>query len=403
MTQSTQTSTHSILVAGRWQAADAADSFTATNPATGDGLSDVYPVSRWADIDNALDAAASAFAELRNVPRAAIADFLRKYAEKIESHAGDIAQMAHTETALPFAPRLKDVELPRTTGQLRQAATACEDDAWRLPTIDADANIRSILEPVGPVAVFGPNNFPLAFNGISGGDFAAAIAGGCPVIAKAHESHPTTTRLLAELAQQAAADLPAGVVQLIYSMSKEDGLRMVADPRLGAAAFTGSRAAGLKLKHSADEVGKPFFAELSSINPVVLLPGALNERFDELIDETVTSGLMGAGQFCTNPGLIVTLAGETTERYITAVAQRYADAPTAPLLGGGVLACLKEAVAELQSAGQRSSPGAKRSASRAIGIRTRCCESTERRSWVRPSYFRPKRSAIRRWWWFATI
>src|SRR5690606_9758293 len=135
---------------------------------------------------------------------------------------------------------------------------------------------------IGPVFVLGPNNFPLAYGGISGGDFAAAIAAGNPVIAKGHPSHPTTARLFAKQAQAAAAStgMPPGTVQLLYDMAPEDGLRMVSDRRIGATAFTGSRAGGLRLKEAADKAGKPIYLEMSSINPVVILPGALEERFD---------------------------------------------------------------------------------------------------------------------------
>src|SRR6185369_4183590 len=138
-----------------------------------------------------------------------------------------------------------------------------------------------------PVIVFGPNNFPLAFNSASGGDFAAAIAAGNPVIAKANSSHPGTTKLLAEEAFAAAqaTKMPAGTVQLIYRTSHEDGERLVSDPRVGATGYTGSRAAGLKLKAAADKAGKPIYLELSSVNPVVILPGALGERADKIAEE----------------------------------------------------------------------------------------------------------------------
>src|SRR4029077_8997475 len=124
-----------------------------------------------------------------------------------------------------------DTELPRTTSQLRQAAAAAREGAWALPTIDAKNNIRSMYGPIGPVAVFGPNNFPLAFNSVSGGDFAAAIAAGNPVIAKANSSHPGTTRLLAEEGFEAAkaTGMPPAIVQLIYRTSHEDGERLVSD------------------------------------------------------------------------------------------------------------------------------------------------------------------------------
>src|SRR5204862_2428012 len=135
-----------------------------------------------------------------------------------ERQAEALVTTVHGETARPKAPRLSQAELPRTTSQLRQAAAAAREESWRLPTIDTKANIRSQLAAIGPVWVFGPNNFPFAFNSVAGGDCAAAIAAGNPVIAKANTSHPGTTRLFAELAQQAAekTDMPPGIVQLIY-------------------------------------------------------------------------------------------------------------------------------------------------------------------------------------------
>ena len=146
-------------------------------------------------------------------------------------------EIAHAETALPKSPRLADVELPRTSGQLRQAAAAALEGSWAMPTIDTKANIRSMLAPLGPVWVFGPNNFPFAFNSVAGGDFAAAIAAGNPVIAKANTSHPGTSRLLAEEAFAAVTEtgLPPATVQMIYRTSHADGERLVADPRTGAA------------------------------------------------------------------------------------------------------------------------------------------------------------------------
>jgi NADP-dependent aldehyde dehydrogenase len=242
---------------------------------------------------------------------------------------------------------------PRTTNHLRQAADAAREGSWAMPTIDTKLGIRSYFAPLGPVAVFGPNNFPLAFNSVSGGDFAAAIAAGNPVIAKANTSHPGTTRLLAEQARAALddVDLPSATVQLIYRTSHADGERLVADPRLGAIGYTGSRHAGLKLKQAAEAVGKPIYLELSSVNPVVVLPGALTERAEKLADEFTGSCLMGAGQFCTNPGLILLLAGVETEQFIKLVVERFGRAAPAPLLSAGVLKSLAEGVATLAKAG----------------------------------------------------
>jgi alpha-ketoglutaric semialdehyde dehydrogenase len=294
---------HPVLVAGEWRAAHGTGSFQAVNPATGATLPDSYPKSDWADCDAALEAAHSAFVSMRSLDGDRIATFLETYAANIEQVAEAIVAAAHLETGYPQKPRLADVELPRTTNQLRQAAAAAREGSWAMPTIDAPASIRSMYGPLGPVFVLGPNNFPLAYGGISGGDFAAAIAAGNPVIAKAHPGHPTTARLFAEQAQAAAAStgMPAGVVQMLYDVAPEDGLRMAADPRIGATAFTGSRAGGLKLKAAADAAGKPIYLEMSSINPVVILPGALTERFDQVVGDFTTSCLMATGQFCTNP------------------------------------------------------------------------------------------------------
>jgi len=344
-----------VLIDGSWRAADASGGFQASNPSTAQKLPATFPISSWNDCDAALRSAAGAFEALASTPRSAIAGFLRTLAERIEARAAELCETAAAETGYPVKPRLADVELPRTTGQLRQAAAACEDESWSEPTIDTKLNIRSRLEPIGPVAVFGPNNFPFAFGSASGGDFAAAIAAGCPVIAKANTSHPATTRLFAEEAAQAAqsAGLPKGTVQLLYRTSHADGERLVSDPRLGASAYTGSRSAGLKLKSAADAAGKPIYLELSSVNPVVILPGALQERLDKVVDEFATSCLMGTGQFCTNPGLLLLLAGESTERFIDAVARRFDATPPGVLLSSGVAESLARGIETLAAAGAK--------------------------------------------------
>ena len=345
--------THLVLIAGRWRPAHASSTFSADNPATGQRLPGEYPVSDWADCDAALAAAAAAMPELRRVSPDTIARFLERYAERIEARTGEIVELAHLETALPKEPRLKLVELPRTTGQLRQAAAATRDGAWALPTIDTKLNIRSVLGPIGPVWVFGPNNFPFAFNSVAGGDFAAAIAAGNPVIAKANTSHPGTSRLLAEEAAQAVQEvgLPPATVQLLYRTSHEDGVRLVADPRTGACAYTGSRSAGLKLKAAADAAGKPIYLELSSVNPVLILPGSLAERSDQIATEFTASCLMGTGQFCTNPSFLLLLRGDATEGFIASVKERFDAAASTPLLSSSVLRALASSVETLRAAG----------------------------------------------------
>ncbi|HEX3373806.1 MAG TPA: aldehyde dehydrogenase (NADP(+)) [Edaphobacter sp.] len=348
-----------VLIDGKWRAADAEGTFHAENPAKGEALPLAFPISRWSDCDTALTAATKAAGELRTIDPARIAGFLDAYAANIEASADSIVAAAAEETALPATPRLKDVELPRTTNQLRQAAAAAREESWRRATLDLEKNIRSCFSPIGPVVIFGPNNFPFAFNGVSGGDFAAAIAAGNPVIAKAHPLHPNTTRLLAEQAFKAVQQtgLPPATVQLIYNVSNENGLKLVSDPRVGAVGFTGSRNAGLRLKRAAEDAGKPIYLEMSSINPVIFLPGALAERPEQLATELVDSVLAGSGQFCTSPNLV--LPFETpenkpqTESFLNQITKSFNERPAQPLLSAAGRKQLHQGVTALTSAGAK--------------------------------------------------
>ena len=338
-----------ILIDGRWQPAqDPAGSFQARNPATGALLPGHYPVSRWADLEAALAAAQRAVIALRATLPAAMADFLERYASGIEARADEIAQAAHDETALPLEARLRNNELPRTVRQLRLAAAAARDGSWRLPTIDTAGNLRSQYSALGgAVVAIGPNNFPLAFSSISGGDMAAAVAAGNPVIAKAHPLHPRTTRLLAEAAADAiqASGVPSGLLQLLYHFSPEDGLRLVQHPLVAATAFTGSRRTGLALKAAADQAGKLIYLEMSSVNPIFVLPGALEERLAQLAQEFFSSCTLGSGQFCTNPGLVITLDNALGQKFVQASSELFQSAAPGPLLaesvGSGLEAGLK--------------------------------------------------------------
>jgi alpha-ketoglutaric semialdehyde dehydrogenase len=342
-----------VLIDGEWRAADAEGTFHAENPAKGEALPLAFPISRWSDCDAALNAATKAAAELRTTDPAKIAAFLEAYANNIEAAAATIVAAAAEETALPVTPRLKDVELPRTTNQLRQAAAAVREESWRHATLDLEKNIRSCFAPIGPVVIFGPNNFPFAFNGVCGGDFAAAIAAGNPVIAKAHPLHPNTTRLLAEQALKAVEQtgLPPATVQMIYNVSNENGLKLVSDPRIGAVGFTGSRNAGLHLKRAAEDAGKPIYLEMSSINPVIFLSGALAERSEQLAQELVDSVLAGSGQFCTSPNLILVFETPQTEAFLNQIAKSFNDRAAQPLLSTAGRKQLHQGVTALITAG----------------------------------------------------
>ena len=345
--------THKVLIAGQWTVSAGTKTFQAANPATEQLIDGEYPVSPWAEVEQAIEAADAASKAMRGWSGERFARFLESYADTIEARADELVDLANQETALPAPTRLKSVELPRTTNQLRQAAAAARNASWSQPVIDTKTNIRAVFGPIGPVAVFGPNNFPFAFNSIAGGDFAAAVAAGNPVIAKGHSSHPGTTRLLAEAAHEAAreTEMPAGFVQLIYRTSHEDGAKLVSHKLMGATGYTGARQAGLVLKSAADSAGKPIYLELSSINPVYFLPGAIEERLDDLASEFATSCLMGTGQFCTNPGLVLLKAGDRTEEFVSAVATRFSEAPVGTMLSEGVRTGFQHGIQAIRNAG----------------------------------------------------
>lgn len=344
-----------VLINGEWRPADnPAGSFKAMNPTTRTPMSDDYPVSSLADVEAALHAAHDAILELRTTPTNRIANFLDTYAANIEARTEELVEMANNETALPKEPRLRSSELPRTTNQLRQAAAAVRSGVWRMATIDSKLNIRSMFASLnGAVIVFGPNNFPFAFNSAAGGDFAAAIAAGNPVIGKANTGHPGTTRLFAEAALDAvkSSGLPHAMVQLLYRTPPDIGFMLVSHPLVGATGFTGSRSAGLRLKEAADKAGKPIYLEMSSINPVFVLPGALDERLDAIAGEYTNSCTLGAGQFCTNPGFVVVVDNPVGQKFLEAVAAAFSAKAPGVLLGARGPKDIAEAVAIMQQHG----------------------------------------------------
>ena len=342
-----------VLIAGEWRVGGSAgEALAVRNPSTGQVLEAQYPVTSWPEIETALLAARAAQAELgrRADAAEALAGFLEAYAGELEARADVLVAQAHMETGLAPEPRLMSVELPRTVNQLRQAAGAARDRSWRHAVIDTAANLRSYYAPLdGPVFVVGPNNFPFAFNAVAGGDFAAAIATGHPVIARAHPGHPGVSRLLAEAAWASlvASDLPRSLAQLFYHVAPEDGLRLAGHPLLGATAFTGSRTSGLRLKAAADAAGKPIYLEMSSINPVFVLPGALAERGQDIASELTTSGLMAGGQFCTSPGLVIVADDHHGRQLVERVAASYQSAGAGVLLSVEAAGHLAEAVGAL--------------------------------------------------------
>ena len=306
--------TSRILVAGGWrEACEPAGVFSAVDPATGDRIPGEYPVSSWSDLEDALDAGAEAASLLSHAGPDRIAAFLDGMAEGLEKRADALVETAQRETGLPAEPRLRSVELPRTTAQLRQAAAACRDRSWCRATIDTRLDLRSRLAPLGgPVAVFGPNNFPFAFNAVGGGDFAAALAAGNPVIAKANPGSPGTTRLLAEAAVEAMGriGLPSTAVQVLYHFSAEDGRQSRVPSRFSAP--PASPAAGPPGWGSRRPPTGPASRSTSRCPASTRsssCPARSANAEPRSAAELFASCTTGAGQFCTKPGLIVLCRG----------------------------------------------------------------------------------------------
>jgi alpha-ketoglutaric semialdehyde dehydrogenase len=344
-----------VLIAGEWrQSGHPLDSFQAVDPATKTALPQAFPVSGSDDVAAAIRAGEEAAVALRAVPVESIARFLEEYATQIETRADALSELAARETGYPVSPRLRTVELPRATNQLRQGAAAARDRSWCHATIDSKANLRSKYGPLGgPVVVFGPNNFPFAFNSVAGGDFVAAIAAGNPVIGKANTGHPGTSKLLAEGALEAvrATGLPPAMVQLLYRTPPEVGFQLVSHPAVGATGFTGSKSAGLGLKAAADRAGKPIYLEMSSVNPVFILAGALEQRLSAIAKELADSCALGAGQFCTRPGMTVVEDTERGRALVAAAAALFENGVPGTLLGPQAPTAIAAGIDELRKHG----------------------------------------------------
>ncbi|MEZ5284889.1 MAG: aldehyde dehydrogenase family protein [Vicinamibacterales bacterium] len=290
----------------------------------------------------AVVAADRAFEPFSALPPGQRADFLDQIAVEIEALGDGLLEAAHAETALPIAPRLTG-ERTRTLRQLRLFADLIREGSWVQARIDRARpdqqpprpDIRRMLTPLGPVAVFSASNFPLAFS-VAGTDTASALAAGCPVVVKAHPAHPATSELTAGAIVRAASrtGMPAGVFALLHSTRNEIALALVRHPRITAVAFTGSLTAGRALFDAGvtrpDPI--PVYAEMGSVNPVFLLPGALAERTDALAEGLVQSVTLGVGQFCTCPGLAVGIAGADLDRLVQRMESLMADSAPGTML-----------------------------------------------------------------------
>ena len=318
----------------------------AINPATGETLEPVYRGGGEAEVERACELAEAAFASYRETSLEDRATFLETIAAEIEAIGDELTQRGMAETGLPQA-RLEG-ERGRTCGQLRLFASVVRAGEWldvrhdpalpeRAPMPRADLRQRHIA--LGPVAVFGASNFPLAFS-VAGGDTASSLAAGCPVVVKGHSAHPGTSELVGRAIQRAVAKcgLPEGVFSLLFGAGNEIGQALVSDPRIQAVGFTGSRSGGTALMKTAQARPQPIpvYAEMSSINPVFLLPEALKARADKIAEGFVGSLNMGAGQFCTNPGLVLGVKGEALDAFVKAAGEAVTASGAQTMLTPGI-------------------------------------------------------------------
>ena len=346
------------LFIGRDRVATAA-TFRAANPTLGTQIEPDFSSAGEAEAKRACQLASEAFDTYRALDNESRAKFLEAIAERILALGDELLERGHAESGLPLA-RLTG-ERGRTVGQLRLFADELRKGGWlgiridpalpdRKPLPRADLRQRKI--PLGPVVVFGASNFPLAFS-VAGGDTAAALAAGCPVIVKGHSAHPGTSELVAQAITEAVAQcvLPAGVFSLLNGNSRELGAGLVADPRVKAVGFTGSRAGGMALVKIAAARPEPIpvYAEMSSVNPVLLLPGALAARAEALGKEFVGSLTMGAGQFCTNPGLVFAIEGPNVDTFIASASAALGQTPPAVMLTAGIADAYQKGVDRLSN------------------------------------------------------
>jgi alpha-ketoglutaric semialdehyde dehydrogenase len=344
---------------GLREGAGSAEPLYAANPTTGERLQPGFIPATAEEVDLAVRLSDEAFAVYRNVSGRDRGAFLRAIAANIESIADDVIERATQETALPKA-RLQG-EIARTCGQLRLFAQVAEEGSWVNARIDhSDPNrkpapkpdIRSMLRPLGPVVVFGASNFPLAFS-VAGGDTASALAGGNTVIVKAHQAHPGTSELVGRAVQESVREcgLPEGVFSLLFGAGSQIGTALMKHPLIKAGGFTGSRTAGRALMDVAASRPEPipFYAEMSSTNPVFILPGALRERGESIAAGLHTSFTLGAGQFCTKPGMVFFPQGSEATAFSAKLRQLVGGSAPFHLLTGVIRSSYDSAVDKRKS------------------------------------------------------
>jgi NADP-dependent aldehyde dehydrogenase len=346
--------TGEALIGGRAERG-AGSSFKAWNPSLREHLEPSFHMVERAQIDRACSLAGAAFDTFRATPDAERAAFLDTVADQIMALGDALVERAMLETALPRA-RIEG-ERARTVGQLRMFGNLLREGSWQDPRIDPAlpqrtpprADLRSRLIGVGPVAVFAASNFPLAFS-VAGGDTASAFAAGCPVVLKAHSAHPGTSELVARAVVKAVEQcgLPAGVFALLSGTGNGIGQALVAHPAIQAVGFTGSRSGGTALMAVAAARPQPIpvYAEMSSINPVFLLPQALSTRGAQIGKEFAASLVLGVGQFCTNPGLVLAIDSDNggLDDFCAAATAALGDTQPATMLSASIASSYRRGV-----------------------------------------------------------
>lgn len=345
--------TGSNFIAGE-QSTTATAFFEHYNPRTREPNPQRFPNATAAEIDRAVQAAQAAYQQSRTYSAEQLAVFLERIAQEIEALGDDLITTADAETALGF-PRLTG-ERGRTTGQLRAFAALLREGSYVEAIIDTAQpdrqpaprpDMRRMLFPLGPVAVFAASNFPFAFS-VAGGDTASAFAAGCPVILKAHPGHPATSELVAHAIYKAidALNLPRGMFSMLHGTEARVGQEIVQHPGVAAVGFTGSLRAGRAIfdTAAARPTPIPVYAEMGSVNPVVIMPQAIAERSENLAEGLVNSITLGSGQFCTNPGLIFVIDSEATQQFIRTVADKMQAKAPGILLNGQIEQGLARAV-----------------------------------------------------------
>ncbi len=320
--------------------------YRAFNPSAGKPLDTPFHEATPEEIQRALELAHQAFPQCRRRTPEEIAGFLEKIAEEILGLGDQLIEIAHAETALP--PERLAGERTRTLNQIRMFACLAKEGSWVEASIDRGQpdrkpipkpDLRRMLIPIGPVVVFGASNFPLAFS-VAGGDTVSALAAGNPVVVKAHPAHPGTSELVARAIAKASgkAGMPAGIFSMVHGSTPETGLMLVRHPLTRAIGFTGSHKAGRALFDAAAQRPDPVpvYAEMGSVNPVFVLPGALRQRCEAFAEGLRQSVTLGAGQFCTCPGLVVGLEDSAMRRFIDTIGQLFANTRPATMLHPGI-------------------------------------------------------------------